>query len=619
MSFSLEAIEAETHTPEYSMHKYWARKPHNVISSFLSALVPINGHILDPFCGSGVVLHEARKLGMRATGFDVNPIANLITSVLINPPETRSFEKEFLRILDKLDAKISPLYCYKDESIRYLVHEMIVKCSTCNKPIKFSEAMISGKSKRCPHCDKNLNFNLENLIDTQIKRFITTSSKEFICDETAIKEQSVLSKTYSFGFSKAYNYRFSQNKRILAYEGMETKDLFTPRNYSVLCFIADELSLIKDERIRKAAQLLLSASIAQCSRLIPNRNDQSTGGPAWSVPGFWVPAEHLETNPIVHIKARFKKFVRALEQINSKNYPESATIRKTNAIQGLKDFRKKGLFADLVFFDPPYGDSVPYLEFSSIWNSFLMDFPSFDEDISVSDRLSKSESWKRYNTSLAQILKEIKSTLSTNGKILITFNNNDLNAWEALLKGLQDNHFFCDFVTYQIPAVISAKAQLSLDGSYISDFYSVYSLQPKRDFSLDLTPISNKLKKAAIVRKGTIARNLANRIIILEMLRNNILADLLKEKDSILKNLFDEKNGILIFKKNLPNNEESLESRSLKAAKKILSNGPCDWNKLYKKIALQFEEYGFIDPTELKGYLEAHIVMEKKRCISYLD
>ena len=37
MSFSLEAIEAETHTPEYSMHKYWARKPHNVISSFLSA------------------------------------------------------------------------------------------------------------------------------------------------------------------------------------------------------------------------------------------------------------------------------------------------------------------------------------------------------------------------------------------------------------------------------------------------------------------------------------------------------------------------------------------------------------------------------------------------------
>lgn len=31
MGFDIEFIKAETHTPEYLMHKYWARKPHNVM------------------------------------------------------------------------------------------------------------------------------------------------------------------------------------------------------------------------------------------------------------------------------------------------------------------------------------------------------------------------------------------------------------------------------------------------------------------------------------------------------------------------------------------------------------------------------------------------------------
>ena len=61
MSKEYDAIIAKTHTAEYSMHKYWARKPHNVLSYFISQIVPENGEVLDPFCGSGVVLHEARK------------------------------------------------------------------------------------------------------------------------------------------------------------------------------------------------------------------------------------------------------------------------------------------------------------------------------------------------------------------------------------------------------------------------------------------------------------------------------------------------------------------------------------------------------------------------------
>ena len=38
-------------------------------------------NVLDPFCGSGTVLREGKKLGLDVTGFDINPLAALITRV----------------------------------------------------------------------------------------------------------------------------------------------------------------------------------------------------------------------------------------------------------------------------------------------------------------------------------------------------------------------------------------------------------------------------------------------------------------------------------------------------------------------------------------------------------
>lgn len=619
MSKEYDAIIAKTHTAEYSMHKYWARKPHNVLSYFISQIVPENGEVLDPFCGSGVVLHEARKLGMHAQGFDVNPVANLITNVLIDPPNSKEFQKIVSTILDKLDDEISPYYKIDDSMIKYAVHATVVKCSECGIIVPFTEAVVKGRSKKCPGCQTELRFNLENLIDTKIERVFTEDSKVAIENADIIDEQKKLSDKEVFTVSDDYNYSFETNKRILAFEGMKTRDLFTARNYSILCHIADAFNGIEDAKIRKAALLLLTASVAQCSRLIPNRNDLSTGGPAWSVPGFWVPAEHLETNPIVHIRARYKKFVKALKEINDGKYANTAVVDKIDAISGMKDYREKGKRADLIFFDPPYGDSVPYLEFSAIWNSFLKDFPPADNDISVSDRKPKNESWDDYNKQMKDVLGEICKTLSPVGKLLITFNNNDIKAWEALLNGLQTSHLVCEYVTYQIPAVVSAKAQFSLEGSYISDIYSVYSYLPESTPTSDLAVIANSLKKAAEARNGVIAKNLANRVIILEWLRNNIRADLLVEKETIINSLFEKKGSQLILKGALKEERFDLCEHAKSSAKEILSNGPSDWNELYKTIAIQYAEYGFLDPNELRTYLDGHVIIENKRCISYLD
>ena len=61
----IHAIPAKTHPPMYYMHKYWARKPHNVVAEYISTYSKKGEIVLDPFGGSGVTAIEAVKRGRR--------------------------------------------------------------------------------------------------------------------------------------------------------------------------------------------------------------------------------------------------------------------------------------------------------------------------------------------------------------------------------------------------------------------------------------------------------------------------------------------------------------------------------------------------------------------------
>ncbi len=616
---NINIIAARTHTPEYLLHKYWARKPHNVISYFISQLVPNEGLIIDPFCGSGVVLRESQKLNINAIGFDVNPIANLISRVLTNPPDEQRFAIEVDKILARIEQQVTAFYTLPGGTIKYLIHKTVVMCK-CETRLTTDEAIKKGRSFYCPTCGAKLRFNLENLVDTKINSIAVENNNYFEATEEQLELQYIFSNKIilNSNFDK-YDFRFAENRRILAFSGMRTSSLFTRRNFSILCNIADQIDDIEDEITRDAVKLLLTASVAQCSRLIPARNNLSTGGPAWSVPGFWVPSEHLETNPIVHFRARFTKFLKGIREL--KRYTTNADIKiiKSDANNGMEKLISQNKKADLVFFDPPYGDSIPYLEFSAIWNSFLKDFPNPSIDISVSDRLSKADTWDRYFKSIDKTLNNISKILKKNGNLLITFNNNDLKAWEALIGALQRNNFSCNYVTYQIPAVISSKAQFSVAGSYVSDIYSIYSVDMNPQVTFSLEPVVDALIKCAASREGTIAKNLAQRVAMISWMNNNIHVNLLKEKDILIKNLFNEKDGKLTLKNKPSFDCINLADFSRKLAAEILSKGPCDWTFLYQEIAKELIEFGLPDPSELRSYLDGYVLFDKKRCLSIIS
>lgn len=191
-----------------------------------------------------------------------------------------------------------------------------------------------------------------------------------------------------------------------------------------------------------------------------------------------------------------------------------------------------------------------------------------------------------------------------------------MRAWKALLSSLQSNHFTCEYVTYQIPAVVSSKAQKSIEGSYISDIYSVYKKSKNKSVSTSLSPVSEDLIACAQYRGGKISKALAQRTMIISWIKNNISVSLLDEMTSIQSSIFYEENGMFCLKSFDFPAVSPFEKDARELASKILNQGPCEWKILYEKIAALIANYGIPDPHELKAVLEGFVTFDNNRCIA---
>ena len=605
----MDVIIAKTHTSDYLLHKYWARKPHNVLSQLIADLVTHkNGIVLDPFCGSGVFLRESLKLGHKAYGFDVNPVAAILSDVTCNPPDDQVFRTAIEPLLEKFETLCNRFYqTSTGVGIRYYVHETIVKCPKCETRQTKAQSNQDKTKNTCNKCGEKLSFSLSSLVGTEITSIVTDNGVLSTPKELLFGKKLETSKTIKP--KNLYDQNFEPNKRILSFGGMTTKDLFTERNFYLLSTFADWLHEIKDESIKKASLLLLTASVAQCSRLIAYRNNLTTGGPAWSVPGFWVPAQHLETNPHNHIVARYKKFTKGLESLY-KVKTTRAIITNDDCINLNKALKGK---VDLIFLDPPYGDSVPYMEFSMIWNSFLGKAVDVTRDISVSDRNQKKiESWSNYREALKARIKLFKNVLAENGKLLITFNNHDYRAWEALIEALQQSKMSCVSTIYQIPAVVSSKAQFSKDGSYISDIYSIYVYDPNLKPLENLDSLERDLIKAGQARKGKITRSVLYRAAFVSILKNNISYIQLQNLEKLIDKLFLIENNLCVLKKEFfgKYKVKSIEQIASEELDTFLAKGSSLWDDYYSHIASKTRDIGIPEPSEIMEHLKASITVE---------
>jgi len=102
---------AETNYITHSYHRYPAKFIPQIVQKLIYEYTHPNDIVVDPFGGCGTTLVEAKLAGRKSYGFDINPVAKLITQVKITPikPETLNNSlNKFINIY-KVTPPISPV------------------------------------------------------------------------------------------------------------------------------------------------------------------------------------------------------------------------------------------------------------------------------------------------------------------------------------------------------------------------------------------------------------------------------------------------------------------------------------------------------------------------------
>lgn len=121
LAYALDTAAIDRDRLTHGFHSYPARMHWATAARVLEGLEMRGAHVLDPFCGSGTVLVEARSADYRSSGSDINPLAialtklktdpldsSLRTSLVLAAQEVRAKSEERVQARDPVRAKLQP-------------------------------------------------------------------------------------------------------------------------------------------------------------------------------------------------------------------------------------------------------------------------------------------------------------------------------------------------------------------------------------------------------------------------------------------------------------------------------------------------------------------------------
>jgi DNA modification methylase len=93
----------------HGLHPYPARMVPQIAGRLLRRFASRNDVVLDPFCGSGGVLVEARLAGVNSIGIDINPLACLLAEVKSNPIQPDTLSSTWKELKSNVTREITSL------------------------------------------------------------------------------------------------------------------------------------------------------------------------------------------------------------------------------------------------------------------------------------------------------------------------------------------------------------------------------------------------------------------------------------------------------------------------------------------------------------------------------
>jgi 16S rRNA G966 N2-methylase RsmD len=452
------------------MHKFWARKPNNVVSEYIQHYSRKGEITLDPFCGSGVTAIESLKLKRKTIAIDLDPIATLITRMTVIPVDLHEYEITYNQIKEKVKKEIDELY-----------ETTCPKCGQTATVICMKWENMTPSEVRnllCPSCgmvhDKKIDKN----------------------DLARIKEIENLEVPY--WYPKDVKMQYSNGKPFVKKEKLNyIHELFTKRNLIALTMIYQEIESIQSKSIMDLMKFTFSSMLAQTTKMMLWSR---TSRPSWKLHSYWVPPNNVELNVWDRFENRYLDVLHGKEEAerllgrfclegqifqdldNGKDF-----LASTQSALNLND--KPALVPsnsiDYVFTDPPYGGSVQYMELSALWASWLKGKDNdprfqlnFDEEVTIND--SQGKDFGFYHKMLRASFEEVYRVLKPDHWLTVTFHNTEIRIYNSIIKAIVLSGFDLEKIVYQPPAKKGAKQQLQPYGSAIGDYYIRFRKPSKR-------------------------------------------------------------------------------------------------------------------------------------------
>jgi len=452
-------VEAETYTGIYGLHKYWSKKPHDVVRRFITAYSHEGEIVLDPFCGSGVGIVEAIFTNRKAFGIDINPMATFITRQLLNNISPRDLQEAFDHLKEACQGEINQKYILKRE----------------------------GKSLIATHFLLNKG-NIEEIWykNGRIKVIDTPQASDIDLASSFSYEQ------IPFFYPRG---KLFHNSRINAGPDLRVYQLFTPRNLSALATLRHHIEQIEPITAREMLEFCFTSSLGQASNMVfvvkrrgkmggvsPECGKKEVG--SWVI-GFWMPPEHFEINVWHCFEHRFRKILKTKRDQSETTWQVIETnsfehFTTSNANLYLETSSAKKILSqipdnsiDYVITDPPHGDRIPYLELSQIWNEWL-GFPvDFEGEIVVSDAKGRNKDLLTFEKALAEVFGQISRVLKPDCHFSLIFNSLDDEIWLFLLNSLNTLNFklaAVDYFRYSANSVVQDCRKRGLKCDFILTF-----------------------------------------------------------------------------------------------------------------------------------------------------
>ncbi|MDO8608190.1 MAG: DNA methyltransferase [Phaeospirillum sp.] len=399
----LGLLEAETWPPRHNVHKYWGKKPANVVRSYIEYFSAAGDTVLDPFCGSGVTPIEAALLGRRAIGFDFNPFAVALGQALATPPDPREFKHAAAAILKAVEPEIADLF-----------H---TRCRDCGRPVVV----------------RSFGYDGDRLAAVRYRCACTRKSCDVAPDDDDIQLAARVIDPVP-GTPDAdimFGWEMRKLKSIRRWS-----QLFTPRNYRIAGAIRAEIQKYgSSPALHGWLSLTLTAGLAQFTRMIADSSGAG-GGPSWKINSYWMPEKWQELNPHWYFENRAAKSLTGIVDLFHRPIAERADIRQCDS----RSLPLADHSVDYIFTDPPYGgEGIQYGELSMLWNLWLGTEAPLPREIAFNP--VRKLSAEHYGDGLSAVFAEAARVLRPERWLTVTFANKTPEVWDALMGACRNAGF----------------------------------------------------------------------------------------------------------------------------------------------------------------------------------